>query len=116
MCIPVFPPYSGTMSLPHSLVLLPYHLIFKFMEYCQPKHHVPLMHSSIYNILSWEILYSVYTLYIHCTCTVHTVHTRAGKLKAKFLPLKLRCHSYFNVCTCALVQSKHLNVWHVPEI
>ena len=28
--------------------------------------------------------------------------------EAKFLPLKLRCYAHFNVCTCALLQSKHV--------
>ena len=28
--------------------------------------------------------------------------------EAKFLPSKLRCQAHFNVCTCALVQSKHV--------
>ena len=28
--------------------------------------------------------------------------------EAKFLPSKLRCHTHFNVCTCALVQSKRV--------
>ena len=39
-------------------------------------------------------------------------HFRAGKKVQMFEPLlqispfKLRCHVYFNVCTCTLVQSK----------
>ena len=107
----VTPPFFSLAHLPFSLC----NIVNQNIMYV----HVPLMHFSIYNILSWEILYSVYTLYIHCTFTVHTlyiVHARARKIKAKFLPSKLRCHSYFNVCTCALVQSKRLNVWHVLEI
>ena len=49
------------------------------------------------------------------------VITRAGKkvrifepsfvyciFKAKFFPSKLRCHAHFNVCTCALLQSKRV--------
>ena len=28
--------------------------------------------------------------------------------EAKFLPSKLRCHAPFNVCTCALLQSKRV--------
>ena len=28
--------------------------------------------------------------------------------KTKFLPSKLRCHAHFNVCTCALLQSKRM--------
>ena len=49
------------------------------------------------------------------------VCTRAGKkvrifepsfvcyaFKAKFLPSKLRCHVHFNVCACALLQSKRV--------
>ena len=28
--------------------------------------------------------------------------------EAKFLPLKLHCHAHFNVCTCALLQSKRV--------
>ena len=49
------------------------------------------------------------------------VHVRAGKkvrifepsfvyctFEAKFLPSKLHCHAHFNVCTCALLQSKRV--------
>ena len=28
--------------------------------------------------------------------------------EATFLPSKLRCHAYFNVCACALLQSKRV--------
>ena len=58
-----------------------------------------------------------------CTCTCAYIHVciRAGKkvrifepsfvcyaFEVNFLSSKLRCNAHFNVCTCTLVQSKHV--------
>ena len=51
-------------------------------------------------------------------CNYMYMYIRAGKrfkpsfvcctFEAKFLPWKLRCHTHFSVCTCALLQSKRV--------
>ena len=58
---------------------------------------------------------------MHDRNTLMFVYNRAGEkiqmfepsfvcyaFKTKFLPSKLNCHTHFNVCTCALVQSKRV--------
>ena len=61
-------------------------------------------------------------VFIHVYMHMYTcIHIRAGKkvqkfessfvccaFEATFLLLQLSCHTHFNVCTCTLVQSKHV--------
>ena len=67
-------------------------------------------------------MYLYIQTYTHTHTLIHTyIHTRAGKkvrtfepsfiycaFEAKLLPLKLRCHAHFDVCTCALLQFKRV--------
>ena len=65
-----------------------------------------------------KVKLAVLKYYKVCELITRQSGTRAGKrleplfvcytFEAKFLCSKLRCHAHFNVCVCALLQSKHV--------